>query len=104
MMLRLLGKGADQLPEIDADDLLELPKLPGKNTEEAMTCGAAFALVGGVSLLIANYRTQYGSEVPVILSGGDGMRLAPYIPQPLIVRPHLVHRGLLKLAELNSKV
>ena len=102
-MLRLLGKGADQLPEIDADDLLELPKLPGKNTEDAMTCGAAFALVGGVSLLIANYRTQYGSEVPVILSGGDGMRLAPYIPQPLIVRSHLVHRGLLRLAELNPK-
>ncbi len=104
MMLRLLGKGADQLPEIDADDLLELPKLPGKNTEEAMTCGAAFALVGGVSLLIDRYRKQYGSAVPVILSGGDGMRLAPYIPQPLIVRPHLVHRGLLKLAELSSTV
>lgn len=104
MMLRLLGKGADQLPEIDADDLLELPKLPGKNTEEAMTCGAAFALVGGVSLLIDHYRAQYGADVPVILSGGDGMRLAPYIPPPLIVRPHLVHRGLLKLAGLSSTV
>ncbi len=102
MMLRLLGKGADQLPEIDADDLLELPKLPGKNTEEAMVCGAASALVGGVTHLIASYRAQYGADVPVILSGGDGMRLAPFVPAPLIVRPHLVHRGLLKLATSAS--
>jgi pantothenate kinase type III len=101
MMLRLLGQGADLLPEIDADDLLHMPHLPGKNTEAAMICGAASALVGGVAHLVSSYRTQYGSHVPVILSGGDGMRLSPHVPAPKIQRPHLVHYGLLKLAQMR---
>lgn len=41
MMLRLLGRGADMLPEIEADELIELPPLPGKNTKAAMLCGAS---------------------------------------------------------------
>lgn len=101
MMLRLLGTGADLLPQIDADDLLELPRLPGKNTEQAMVCGTASALVGGVTHLISRYRAAFGADVPVILSGGDGMRLAQYISAPLIDRPHLVHHGLLKLAAIE---
>jgi len=101
MMLRLLGQGADLLPEMDADDLLQMPHLPGKNTEAAMICGAASALVGGVAHLVQSYRVQYGQHVPVILSGGDGMRLSPHVPAPKIQRPHLVHYGLLKLAQMR---
>ncbi len=101
MMLRLLGKGADLLPEIDAAELLGLPQLPGKNTEAAMICGAASALVGGVLHLVERYRQQYGQEIPIIISGGDGMRLRSYVPAPLIVKDHLVHHGLLRLAELQ---
>ncbi len=59
MMLRLLGKGADLLPEIDAAELLGLPPLPGKNTESAMMCGAASALVGGVLHLVERYRLGF---------------------------------------------
>lgn len=99
MMLRLLGKGADLLPEIDAAELLGLPPLPGKNTEAAMICGAASALVGGVLHLVERYRQQYGQAIPIIISGGDGMRLSPYVPAPWIVKDHLVHRGLLRFAE-----
>ena len=102
MMLRMLGQSADRLPEIDADDLLGLPDLPGKNTEQAMLCGAASALVGGVMHLVARYREQYGPDLPVILSGGDGMRLSPYISGPMVVESHLVQRGLLRLAEFMT--
>lgn len=101
MMLRLLGKGADQLPQITAADLLSLPELPGKNTEAAMICGAASALVGGVSHLVSRYRQQYGQTIPIIISGGDGMRLRSYLTAPLIIKDHLVHRGLMRLAELS---
>ena len=98
MMLRLLGQAADMLPEVDADELLDLPPLPGTNTEQAMRCGAGSALVGGVMHLIDRYRSNYGRQVPVILSGGDGMRIAQYIDAPLQVASHLVQRGLLVLA------
>lgn len=102
MMLRLLGQAADMLPEVDADELLDLPHLPGKNTEQAMRCGSASALVGGVVHLIERYRSSYGRHVPVILSGGDGMRIAQYIDAPLQVASHLVQRGLLVLAVSES--
>lgn len=102
MMLRLLGQAADMLPEVDADELLDLPPLPGKNTEQAMRCGSASALVGGVLHLIERYRNSYGSEVPVIMSGGDGMRIAQYIDPPLQVVSHLVQRGLLAVAVSES--
>ncbi|MEZ6078684.1 MAG: hypothetical protein R3C56_24320 [Pirellulaceae bacterium] len=65
-----------------------------------MICGAASALVGGVLHLVERYRQQYGQAIPIIISGGDGMRLRSYVPAPLIVKDHLVHRGLLRLAEL----
>ncbi|MEZ6138811.1 MAG: type III pantothenate kinase [Pirellulaceae bacterium] len=98
MMLRLLGKAADLLPQIDADDLIDLPPLPGKNTEAAMTCGAASGLIGGVQHLVNRYREANGAATPVILSGGDGVRLLPYISQPLVAQSQLVLRGLLRLA------
>lgn len=102
MMLRLLGQAADLLPEIDADDLIDLPDLPGKNTEQAMLCGASSGLVGGVLHLISRYRSEFGPNLPVIISGGDGMRLSPYLSPPLFVHSHLVQRGLLQLAQLES--
>ncbi|MCR9296174.1 MAG: type III pantothenate kinase [bacterium] len=112
MMLRLLGQAADQLPEVDADallggDLREMPPLPGKNTEQAMLCGVASALVGGVMHLVSRYRDMFHDIqpeglLPVILSGGDGPRLAPYISEPLLVEPDLVQRGLLALVVHRS--
>lgn len=97
MMLRLLGRGADMLPEIDADDLIELPPMPGKNTEAAMLCGTSSALVGGVQHMVGRYRDAFGPDTPVVISGGDGMRLSPYLAPPVRVQDHLVQRGLLRL-------
>jgi len=97
MMLRLLGRGADMLPEIEADDLIELPPLPGKSTEAAMLCGTSSALVGGVQHMVGRYRDAFGPDTPVVISGGDGMRLSPYLAPPVRVQDHLVQRGLLRL-------
>lgn len=98
MMMRLLGEGADQLPKLHADDLTELPEIPGKDTEKAMLCGTSSALIGGVQHLVARYRESFGNQTPVILSGGDGPRIASYLNEPLHVETHLVQRGLLALA------
>lgn len=102
MMLRLLGAAADQLPQLDADELTEMPTLPGKNTEEAMICGAASALVGGVRDLVARYREKYGKTTPIILSGGDGMRIAPFLDGPLSVQQDLVLQGLMAMARAKK--
>ncbi|MCC6508969.1 MAG: type III pantothenate kinase [Pirellulaceae bacterium] len=98
MMLRLLSQAADLLPEVDADELFDLPPLPGKNTTAAMTVGASSAVVGGVQHLVARYREQHGAQTLVVLSGGDGPRLTPHITGPVTVVEQLVLRGLASLA------
>lgn len=113
MMLRLLGSGTDLLPLVDAKELNSMPTLPGKNTEQAMLCGAASALLGGVKHLVERYREEFsvretraGSELgsdglsrmTTIISGGDGPSLAKYLPAPVRVEKDLVLQGLLHLA------
>ncbi len=98
MMLRLLGQAADMLPTIDAEELTDLPPLPGRNTEQAMRCGTASALVGGAQHLVQRYRQSHGPSTLIVLSGGDGMRLAQHLPQPIEVVPHLVLHGLVLIA------
>ena len=99
MMLRLLGQAADMLPTIDADELTELPSLPGRNTEQAMRCGTASALVGGAQHLVNRYRQAHGPATLIVLSGGDGTRLAQHLPPPIEVVPHLVLHGLVLIAK-----
>lgn len=114
MMLRLLGSGTDLLPEVDAEELNSLPDLPGKNTEQAMLCGAASALVGGVKHLVSRYREEFAvsreqtdekrregnaTQMTTIISGGDGPSLAKHIPSPVKVEKDLVLQGLLHLAK-----
>lgn len=99
MMLRLLGQGADMLPQIEGRELVELPQLPGKNTEQAMICGVSSALVGGAQHLVARYRSQSSPNVPVILSGGDGPSLAKHLTGPLQVVDQLVLVGLAIVAK-----
>lgn len=98
MMLRLLGRAADQLPELESDDLVQLPSLPGRNTQEAMQCGVTGALVGGAAFLLDKYREQYGRQVPAVVSGGDGPQLLPLLEGPTIECEQLVLRGLLQFA------
>ncbi len=99
MMLRLLGQAADLLPTIEADELTDLPSLPGRNTEQAMRCGTASALVGGAQHLVGRYRQANGTSTTVILSGGDGNRLAQHLSPPIEVVPHLVLHGLVLVAQ-----
>jgi type III pantothenate kinase len=104
MMLRLLGQAADMLPTIDADELTDLPPLPGRNTEQAMRCGTASALVGGAQHLVNRYRQTHGPSTLIVLSGGDGTRLAQHLPPPIEVVPHLVLHGLVLIARKEQIV
>jgi type III pantothenate kinase len=100
MMLRLLGRAADMLPELHAADLVNLPDLPGKNTEAAMIAGCSSCLVGGVQHLIHRYQAT-GKVQSIIVSGGDGPLLAPYLDTPVTVVPHLVLQGVAQVARLS---
>jgi type III pantothenate kinase len=103
MMLRLLGKAADLLPELDAEELVGLPPLPGKNTEAAMVAGASSCLVGGVVHAVSRYRQQFGNDIPIVISGGDGPLLVPHLKAPIQVVPQLVLKGIQVLDSLTNR-
>jgi len=94
MMLRLLGSAADMLPTVAAAEMIELPPLPGRNSQAAMLAGVSSCLVGGVQHLIRRYREAHGEPVPIVLSGGDGPLLKPHLTEPIVEVNHLVLQGL----------
>lgn len=98
MMLQLLNTAADLLPKVVPAELVELPPLPGRNSQAAMLAGTASSLVGGVQHLVLRYRQNFGTHIPIVLSGGDGPLLAPHLTQPIIEVDHLVLEGLRLLA------
>ena len=99
MMLRLLSNAADMLPEVAAAELIELPPIPGRNSQAAMWAGVSSCLVGGVLHLVQRYREEFGISIPIVLSGGDGPLLRPHLIQPFIEVDHLVLQGLRLLAQ-----
>lgn len=96
LALQYLAAGTDQLPWLPTDSIDRLPRLPGKNTEQAISAGVHASLVGGVSYLVARYRGEIGRncEVPVLVSGGDGRLVLEHIPAPATYVDNLVLLGL----------
>jgi type III pantothenate kinase len=96
LALQYLAAGTDQLPWLPTDSIDRLPALPGKNTEEAIAAGVHASLVGGVRYLVERYRQEIGgkSEIPVVISGGDGRLVLEHIAAPATYVENLVLLGL----------
>ncbi len=102
LALKLMASGTSQLPRFRSpEDFLSLP-LPGKNTKQAMSIGAAASVLGGVAWIVQEYRRQNGENTPVIISGGDGPSVAHYVPGPKKIISHLVLRALGELARRSD--
>ncbi|MFN6140552.1 MAG: type III pantothenate kinase [Planctomycetota bacterium] len=96
LALQYLAAGTDQLPWLPTDSIDRLPRLPGKNTEEAIAAGVHASLVGGVRYLVERYRREIGgsSQIPVVISGGDGRLVLEHIATPATYVENLVLLGL----------
>lgn len=96
LALQYLAAGTDQLPWLPTDSIDRLPRLPGKNTEEAIAAGVHASLVGGVRYLVDRYRQEIGGRttVPVVISGGDGRLVREHIAEPAAYVEDLVLIGL----------
>jgi type III pantothenate kinase len=57
------------------------PVIPGANTPAAMELGIFWAVAGGVAALLQEYRSLSGSEIEVIVTGGDGPVLGSVFPE-----------------------
>ena len=82
---------------------------PGRDTEQAIRLGVLAAVAGGIDRLAEEYSQGIQTnqvapqhpknEVPaVVLAGGDGPRISPYLRTKHTLIPHLVSLGLMDLA------
>lgn len=98
LMCQILAERTSALPRIEPVESMQDLAIPGKETAEAIRLGVYASWIGGAQWVIAQYRQRLGdSQMPVVISGGDGPALAPWIAAPATELPHAVLRGLLLL-------
>lgn len=70
-----------------------------RDTDNAVSGGALYAAVALLDRAIADVAAELGAGVAVIMTGGDGERIAQLLRYPARIEPELVLRGMARLAE-----
>src|SRR5262245_61090388 len=65
-----------------------------RNTARGLESGGSYAAAALIDRAAQEARSEFGARPLLILTGGDGPRLRPYIKSPVRVIPDLVLRGL----------
>ncbi len=94
MMAQALAERTDALPLVDRSAADEWPAVIGKSTVTAIRSGLFWGHVGAVRELIDRIAEQVGGQPQVLLAGGDAAKLAPLLPRPSRIVPHLVFLGI----------
>jgi type III pantothenate kinase len=87
-----------KLPRVD---IQRPPSVIGRNTIHAMQSGLVFGYVGLVEGMVARYRTELGSEMKVIATGGLSEIIAKETEVIEIIAPWLTLDGLRIVWDLN---
>ncbi len=91
MGLSALASGTAQLPHID----LEAPEfVMGKNTVECMKSGVIIGHAAMLDGMIDRIFAEYGSEMPVVVTGGLSTVIAPHCRHEMTIDPKLVLTGI----------
>ena len=88
-----------KLPLIDVDaQQTETPRLPGKNTEEAMRAGLFWGQLGAIREIVRQLSDGYEVVPTLILTGGGSRLLGPHLENADCIAGLPLH-GLAMLAE-----
>lgn len=97
MMAKSLHEYTAKLPMIDVRSAK--PQLPGKNTEQAMHAGIAYAVLGGiigcVNEMLPKLSKTPSKDVTIYLTGGDGPHLQSALPWPVVAVPSMSLQGII---------
>ncbi len=88
-----------KLPRVD---LVRPPTAIGRNTVQAIQSGLLFGYVGLVEGMVARFRTELGSEMKVIGTGGQADLIAHETRVIEILAPWLTLDGLRMIYEMNQ--
>lgn len=100
--LAALGASAEQLPDIDAEEIQDLFPRRTRDTREAMILGVGLAALGGIREAVRRMEVQVGRPIRKVLTGGGAAVLAPHLPGSWKMDPHIVHRGLFRIWRQNG--
>ena len=99
MRKNLLFTHAAKLQRID---LQRPPSVIGRNTVHAMQSGLLFGYVSMVEGMVARFRSELGSDMKVIATGGLAEVVAKETDVIDIISPWLTLEGLRIIWELNQ--
>jgi len=100
--LAALGASAEQLPDIDTDEVRNLFPRRTRNTRDAMILGAGLATLGGIREAVRRMEAEVGRPIRKVLTGGGAAALAAHLPGSWKLDPDVVHRGLYRIWRLNG--
>ena len=88
-----------KLPMLDVDaKQTGLPRLPGRNTEEAMRAGLFWGQLGAIREIVARITDKCESTPTVLLTGGGSRLLSPQLTETMWIEGLPLH-GLAMLAD-----
>jgi type III pantothenate kinase len=82
-------------------DLIQSPAAIGKNTVHSLQSGLLFGYVGLVEGMISRFRSELGSDMKVIATGGLSEVIARETEVISIIAPWLTLEGLKIIHDLN---
>lgn len=92
MMLKSLYQGTDAVKVSFKADYADL--LPGRSTEFAVNKGVMAMVVGLVNQASEIFENKMGRKPKILITGGDGETVQPFIGGDTIYNPYLVFDGL----------
>jgi len=98
MRLKAMHHFTSKLPLVKAS---ENDEFIGKNTQEAILCGAQYGALSEINGMIATYIEKYG-RIKVIFTGGDAIFFANRMKRRIFVSPNLVLIGLNRILSFNQ--
>lgn len=103
MQLQALHRFTARLPLVAAPaEDREEPAVYGTDTPSAILSGCLLAMAGAVDYF---RRHAAGDDMAVVLTGGNGHLLAPYLSHcHPVTEPHLVDNGLYRILRYNENI
>jgi type III pantothenate kinase len=102
LLSRALHEGTSALPPVDTTR--GQPRLPGRNTDEAIFSGVRWGLIGAVKELIAQSKASLPLYASVWLTGGGAQAIAPHLDMAVKHEPDLLFLGMNLLFSMNAAV
>lgn len=92
--LELAWRSLHDRTEQIVDGAADCRHVLGRSTAECVASGVFYGLVGGVERVIEEAGRSLGALANLLLTGGDALRVQPFLKRPAMVEPDLVLRGL----------